>query len=72
MLIVAPLTTTDRALPLHVEVHATAHTGLNRTSFVQCELIRSINERRLIRRLGTVDLDTAQRVDKMVRILLNH
>ncbi len=72
MVIVAPLTTTDRSLPIHVEVDATDHTGLHRTSFVQCELIRSINEIRLIRRLGIIDLDTAQRVDKIVRILLGH
>ena len=72
MVIVAPLTTTDRSLPIHVEVGATDHTGLHRTSFVQCELIRSINEIRLIRRLGIIDLDTAQRVDKVVRILLGH
>ena len=72
VVIVAPLTTTDRALSLHVEVQATAHTGLEQTSFVQCELIRSINDRRLIRRLGTIDLDAAQRVDHVVRILLSH
>ena len=72
MVIVAPLTTTDRALSLHVEVHATAQTGLRETSFIQCELIRSINEIRLIRHLGIIDLVTAQRVDHMVRILLGH
>ena len=70
--IVAPLTTTDRSLSLHVEVHATAQTGLRQPSFVQCELIRSINRTRLVERLGTIDLDTAQTVDHVVRILLNH
>ena len=72
MVIVAPLTTKDRALSLHVEVHANARTGLRRASFVQCELIRSINEDRLIRHLGTIDPGTAQRVHYVVRILLNH
>ena len=72
MVIVAPLTTKERSLSLHVEVHATVHTGLHQTSFVQCELIRSINEIRLVQRLGNIDRYTAQRVDEVVRILLNH
>lgn len=72
VVIVAPLTTTDRSLPLHVEVQATAQTGLRRRSFVQCELIRSINEVRLIRRLGIIDRLTAEQVDGIVRVLLNH
>ena len=72
LVIVAPLTTTNRSLPLHVEVQATARTGLSRRSFVQCELLRSINKRRLLDRLGAIDQHTAQSVDQNVRILLNH
>ena len=72
LVIVAPLTTTDRSLSLHIEVQATAQTGLRQTSFVQCELIRSINRTRLVERLGTIDLHTARTVDRVVRILLNH
>ncbi len=72
LVIVAPLTTTDRSLSLHVEVPSTTGTGLRQTSFVQCELIRSINGTRLLERLGTIDLDTARTVDRIVRILLNH
>ena len=72
LVIVAPLTTTDRSLSLHIEVQATTQTGLRQTSFVQCELIRSINRTRLVERLGTIDLYTAQTVDQVVRILLDH
>lgn len=72
LVIVAPLTTTDRSLSLHVEVGPTALTGLRRRSFVQCEQIRSINKTRLIEPLGTIDLDTARTVDQAIRNLLNH
>jgi mRNA interferase MazF len=68
--LVAPLTTTRRALSLHVEVEPAPHTGLDDTSYVQCELIRSVSRRRLVHRLGSVDLATSQRVEQVVRTLL--
>lgn len=57
--VLCPLTTKHRGLSLHVEVEATAATGLDTVSYVQCELIRSINRRRLAHRFGTVDLETS-------------
>ena len=70
--IVAPLTTTHRALSLHVEVPATAQTGLRRTSYVQCELLRSVNTRRLLHRLGAIAPDISRQVGEVVKTLLNH
>ncbi len=70
--IVAPLTTTSRGLSLHIEVEATADTGLDTTSYVQCELVRSINRNRLVHRLGGVGPDIRNRVMAVVRTLLNH
>lgn len=70
--IVAPLTTIRRGLSLHVEVDPTPESGLDEVSYVQCELIRSINRRRLRHRLGTVDAETSLRVTNVIRTLLNH
>lgn len=70
--ILAPLTTTHRGLSLHVEVEATASTGLDAVSYVQCELIRSVNRRRLVHRLGGIDHDTSERVGTIIRTLLSH
>jgi mRNA interferase MazF len=70
--IITPLTTTQRGLSLHVEVEATPDTGLDDTSYVQCELIRSVNRRRLVHRLGAIDLATSYRVTDIVKTLLNH
>jgi mRNA interferase MazF len=69
--IVIPLTTARRGLSLHVEVEATHDTGLDDTSYVQCELIRSVNRRRLIHRVGAIDLPTSRQVTEIVRTLLN-
>ena len=70
--VLCPLTTTRRGLSLHVEVEPSGTTGLDGTSYVQCELLRSIDRRRLIHRLGTVDQATSRLVDDVVRTLLDH
>ena len=70
--IVCPLTTTGRGLALHIEIEPSSRTGLADTSYIQCELLRSINGRRLVRRLGAIDLATSRRVVEIVKTLLNH
>ena len=69
--IVTPLTTARRGLSLHVEVEASAATGLDRTSYVQGELIRSVNRSRLVQRLGAVGPAISPRVATVVRTLLD-
>jgi mRNA interferase MazF len=70
--IVCPLTTTHRGLALHIEVDPTEDTGLHVTSYVQCELLRSVNRRRLVHRLGALDRATSRHVSDVLKILLNH
>jgi len=70
--IVAPVTTTARGLSLHVEVKPDAGTGLDDVSYVQCELIRSVNHARLVHRLGAVSVDVSVRVAAVVKALLNY
>jgi len=70
--VVAPLTTTDRGLSLHVEVESSSDTGLDTTSWVQCELIRSVNRGRLLHYLGRVDHVVRQQVATILSTLLRH
>ncbi len=70
--IVTPLTTTPRGLSLHVEVEASESSGLNETSYIQCELIRSVNRTRLINRLGVVRPHVSHQVATVVKSLLNY
>jgi mRNA interferase MazF len=69
---VTPLTTTRRKLSLHIEVEPTDESGLDEISYIQCELLRSINRRRLVHRLGNIDPDVSLRVSSVVKTLLNH
>jgi mRNA interferase MazF len=70
--IVVPLTTPRRGLSLHIEVEADADTGLDTTSYIQCELIRSINRNRLVHRLGAIGPDASNQVSTVIKTLLNH
>ena len=70
--IVVPMTTVRRELALHVEVEPTEDNGLDGTSYLQCELIRSINARRLITKLGIIDLAASKSVERVVRMLLGY
>ena len=70
--ITVPLTTTRQELSLHVEVEANADTGLDATSYVQCELIRSVNRNRLVHRLGAVGTEIGEQVGRVIRTLLGY
>lgn len=70
--IVCPVSTTLRRLSLHVEIELGGERGLDNTSYIQCELIRSIHRRRLVHRLGTIAPSTSRQVADVVKTLLNH
>lgn len=70
--IVTPLTTTRRGLSLHVELEPTHDNGLDEVSYIQCELLRSINRRRLMHRLGPINPEISLRVSSVVKTLLNY
>lgn len=70
--IVTPLTTSRRGLSLHIELEPTNENGLDETSYIQCELLRSIHRKRLVHQLGTIDADTSLRVSGVVKTLLSY
>jgi len=69
LVIVAPITRTDRKLRWHVGIRP-PEGGVSAESFIQCENARSVSTRRLKRRRGKVSPDTLAQVEDRVRILL--
>lgn len=51
VIVVAPITTTYRGLPSHIEIDQES-SGLDEVSYAKCEDVKSISEQRLISRLG--------------------
>ena len=69
LVIVVPLTTTFKAIPLHVELEP-PEAGLRHRSWVKPEDVRSISIERLSRRLGAVSARTLELVDDRLRVVL--
>ena len=67
---VCPLTTTRRTYPWRVEVVPTPLNGLSRTSYIQCEHLRSVSASRAMRQVGVLDIFTLRGVDETLRLLL--
>lgn len=66
MPIVIPITSKQHNYPSHVELDGI----LDRTSYLQCELITVVDGRRLIHRLGTINPATMSLVETILRRLL--
>lgn len=70
LVIVIPITTKEKGIPLHVEIKA-PEGGLTKRSFIKCEDLRSVSRERLVQRLGQVTRSTLDAVEDRLRILLN-
>lgn len=70
LVIVVPMTTRKRGIPLHVSVDP-PEGGLDRRSFIKCEDVRSVSEQWLVRRFGVVSTETLSLVADRLRIVLD-
>lgn len=69
LLVVLPLTTRDRQVPLHFPI-APPEGGIRRPSVIECDAIRSVSIERLRERWGVVSPATLAAVEDRLRILL--
>jgi mRNA interferase MazF len=67
--IVLPMTTRDRGIPMQVSVEP-GEGGVSRRSLIKCEDIRSVDQRRLTKRIGSVSEGTMAMVRANLRTLL--
>ena len=69
-LVVAPFTTTPRNFRSYVEVEPSEENGLEETSYLQCEQIRSVNQNRYVTTLGRLSASDRVKVDNALFDLL--
>ena len=69
LVIVAPLTTIDRQIALHVAIEP-PEGGVRTRSVIQCDHIRCISRQRLTECWGRVSSDTMDAVAERLRIVL--
>ncbi len=70
LVVIVPLTTTFRGIPLHVRIDP-PEGGVRRVSFAKIEDVRSISKERLTSRFGSVSGATLAQVADRLRILLD-
>ena len=70
LVIVAPITGTDRGIPAHVKV-AAGEGGLTKPSVVMADQIRTISRRRIGRRLGALSSSAMGQVDDRLKLVLS-
>ncbi|ETK32446.1 type II toxin-antitoxin system PemK/MazF family toxin [Microbispora sp. ATCC PTA-5024] len=68
LVLAAPVTTTDRGWPSHVEIGPEA--GLDKPSWAMVEQFRSLSVRRLRHRIGSVDEQALARMGGALRHLM--
>jgi mRNA interferase MazF len=71
--IVAPITSTVRMplAPVHTILAADTATGLSVVSVALLNQIRTVDRRRLVKRLGAADTQTMEQVDQAIKISLD-
>jgi mRNA interferase MazF len=69
LVVVLPITSKNKGIRSHVEI-VPPEGGLNVTSYIKCEDVRSISTQRLGRRLGKVTADTMDEVENRLRFIL--
>jgi len=70
LVIVAPLTSVDKAQPLHVRIEP-PEGGVRQTSFAKAEDVRSVSSERLGERWGAVERSTLRAVTRRVHLLID-
>ena len=70
LVVVIPLTTKGRGIPLHVEIEP-PDGGVQQTSFAMCENIRSVAKERLTDRWGSVSRNTMEKIEARLYMLLD-
>lgn len=69
LVIILPVTSTDRGIPSHVRVDP-PEAGLKNISFILCEAVRSVSKDRLVHYLGAVAAHTLLGVEDRLRLLM--
>ena len=70
LVVVVPLTTTARGIPLHIPVNP-PEGGVRQPSFIKCEDVRAVSRGRLTDRWGSVVSSTMAAVEERLRVLLD-
>ena len=70
LVVIVPVASTDYGLRSHVELDPHG-SGLDHTSFARCDQLRVVAHKRLSARLGLVDIEHMDEIDRAMRFVLD-
>jgi mRNA interferase MazF len=70
VVMVVPVTSGRRGLPSHIEIDDPG-SGLDQVGYAKCEDLKSISDRRLVHRVGTVDAVEMAAIERVLGYLLD-
>jgi mRNA interferase MazF len=68
--IVLAVSTKGKPVPFHAALTPNKLNGLTEASFVKCEQVLTVAKERLVKRLGAIDADRMQQINRAVRLVL--
>ncbi len=70
LVVILPLTSTQRGIPLHVDI-GKGEGGTKNDGVVMCEAIRSVSKQRLLTMWGTLSRERMDEIEDRLRVLLD-
>lgn len=69
--IILTITTQGKNIPFHIELKPDSINGLSKISYVKCEQILTISKKRLVKKIGAINLEFLKEVENGVKLALD-
>jgi mRNA interferase MazF len=69
--IVVAMSTKGKPVPFHIPVQPSSQNGLSKMSYIKTEQLLTISKERLIKRIGVLEREVMEQVEKAIKLVLD-
>jgi len=69
--IVVAMSTKGKPVPFHIPVQPSSQNGLSKVSYIKTEQLLTISKERLIKRIGVLEKEVMEQVEKAIKLVLD-
>ena len=69
--IVVAMSTKGKPVPFHIPVQPSSQNGLSKMSYIKTEQLLTISKERLIKRIGRLEREVMEQVEKAIKLVLD-
>jgi mRNA interferase MazF len=69
--IVVAMSTKGKPVPFHIPVQPSSQNGLSKMSYIKTEQLLTISKERLIKRIGGLEREVMEQVEKAIKLVLD-